>query len=174
MAGCCFSFWVDSLRSVLPSSPPDFGSVWVWCHGPTVRDGAGSEPGLHQTRARHCSRKTSRNRKALLSSVAVYHQKTDLEWAVLHRWGCQSGGEGCEPTFSLLFVSVFLCSALSELSVQGERKWEYQSWCQVATASSFTCNPFSWCRAITKYSTCQFSEGQGYFQRMKINFTWLV
>lgn len=32
------------------------------------------------------------------------------------------------------------------------------------------CSPFSQCRAITKCSTCQFSKGKGYFQRMKIDF----
>ncbi len=39
-------------------------------------------------------------------------KKTDLERAALQRCWCQAGGKGCKPTFSLLFVSVFVCFRL--------------------------------------------------------------
>lgn len=40
----------------------------------------------------------------------------------------------------------------------------------MAKVSSFICSIFSLCKAIANSSTCQFSEGKGYFQRMKIDF----
>ncbi|CAB1416575.1 unnamed protein product [Pleuronectes platessa] len=61
--------------------------------------GPGCETGLHQTQTRRCSRKTGRNREALLDSVTVYHQqpqkrKKDLKRVVLRRWGWCGAEEG--------------------------------------------------------------------------------
>lgn len=96
--------------------------------GRQTETGPGGAPGLHQTHTRYCSRKTVRNREALLGSVAVYHQnktkKMDLERAVLHTvdGGVRQVGSGVSQQFSLLFVSVLFCSALSKLGVQGREK----------------------------------------------------
>lgn len=153
----------------LPSSPLDFSCVWVRCHGPTARNEDAGEPGLHQTHARRCSRKTRRNCEALLGSVTVYHQEADLEGAGIHG-GCQAGGEQWKPTFSLLCVSMFFCSVLSELYVQGERKWECQILRQAATLSSIICNPFSWSERLQHTVDVSFPRGKVIFRRMKIDF----
>lgn len=94
------------LPSFLPSwflrlvSWVDTQSRWAWTTSKTST-----------THTSPCSQKTARNRKAVLSSVAVYHQKkTDLEWAELHRWGYQAGGERSTPIFCLLLVSTLLPS----------------------------------------------------------------
>lgn len=174
MTGCCFSLsWLSwKCASFLPFRFQLCLSLVSWAY--SQRRGwrwAWTTSNTHQTLH-------PEDRQEPRSSARLCHclssKKTDLEWAVLCRRGGgeggQAGGKGYKPTFSLLFISVFFCSALSELYVQGERKCEYLILCQVATVSSFICNPFSWCRAITRYSTCHFSEGKGYFQRMKIDF----
>lgn len=130
MSGCCFSFGVVCLGSAFPSFLPSRFqpclSLVSWAN--RQRRGAGGAPGLHQTHTRYCSRKTVRNREALLGSVTVYHQKkkkkTDLERAVLHTvdGGVRQVGSGVSQQFSLLFVSVLFCSALSKLGVQGREK----------------------------------------------------
>lgn len=85
--------------------------------------------------------------------------------------GCQTGGEQCKPTLSLLFVRMFVCSALSELDVQGERKWEYQCLRQVATVSLFICNRFSWSGQLQNtVHASLLRERLIFFQRMKIDF----
>lgn len=79
MTGCCFFlFFLSCLSwkcaSFLPplqiSALSEFGVM-----GQQSETGPGGEPGLHQMHTRRCSRKTGRNRKALLGSVTVYHQK---------------------------------------------------------------------------------------------------
>lgn len=112
----------------LPSFPSSFLPFQISALSGLHVIGQRAEPGLHQTQARHCRRKTVRNREAALGSVTVYHQrrrgrkkKADLQRAAL-RWGRRAGGERCEPTLGLLSVSVLLCSAWPEPSVRRREK----------------------------------------------------
>lgn len=140
MTGCCFSFWVACLGSALPSFLPSrfqlclslVSSASSQRRGPAV-----SLDYIKRTPDAAAGRQAG-TREALLSSVTVYHQNTDLERAVLHRWGgvVQVGRAVSQHAACSLSV----CSSLhdkkkSAREKKKEGKWEYQSWCQVASAS---------------------------------------
>lgn len=125
-----FSFWVDWLGSVLPSflhsTFQPCLSLVSWAN--RQRRGQWwtcTTSNAHQTLQPEDSQElwsSARLRPCLSSKKRKKKKKPVLERAVLHRWGCQAGGEWCKTTFNLLFVSVFFCSALSEPGVQGGEK----------------------------------------------------
>lgn len=115
----CISFWVVCLGSVLPSFLPSRFqpclSLVSWANSQRrARRWAWTTSNADQTLQPEDRQEPWSSARALSLSII---KKTDLERAVLRRWGCQAGG--CEPTFSLFFVSVFFCSALSELFCSG-------------------------------------------------------